>query len=134
MGLEAAHVLAPEVVQEKERPACLICFETFAEDDSICRPCDGGSCRKSYVFSGAMKKNKKMRIPCKCQNGKETPDFLHQQCLWTWQNKLSKSSCPLCRQEMHDPRTIFREAFLSSDDLRSTFLSRPVKCEWGVVQ
>jgi hypothetical protein len=131
--LEVANIPEPEVVQDWERPTCLICFETFAEDDNACCS-ELGSGRKSYVFSSAMKKNKKVRVPCKCQEGKDAPDFLHQQCLWTWQNKLSKNSCPLCRQVMHDPRTIFREAFLSSNDLGSTFLSRPIKCEWGVVQ
>lgn len=35
---------------------------------------------------------------------------------------------------MYDPRTIFREAFLLSPEMRRTFLTKPVKEEWGVVQ
>jgi len=116
---------------EPEPPTCLICFETFAED-LVCS--SDPTCCKSYVFSSAIKKNKKTRIPCRCQQGKDQPDFIHQQCLWTWQNKLSKNTCPLCRQVMYDPRIIFREAFLSSTEMRRSFLTRPVKEEWGVVQ
>jgi hypothetical protein len=114
----------------EEPPTCLICFEPFEEDTMVpsCSKCE------FYVFSSAMKKNKKFRIPCKCQEEKECPDYVHQQCLLTWQNKMAKTTCPLCRQLLYDPRTIFREAFLSNTDLQNTFLSRPVKQEWGVVQ
>lgn len=120
-------------IKQPERHACLICFETFAEDDDGAVDAINHPVRKSYVFSSSMKKNKKMRIPCKCQHGKDQPEYIHQQCLWTWQNKLSKPTCPLCRQNLYDPRTIFQEAFLS-EELNGVFLSNPVKEEWGVFQ
>jgi len=47
---------------------------------------------------------------------------------------MSKNSCPLCRQQMHDPRTIFRNECLSSSFLQGKFLLEPLKDEWGVVQ
>lgn len=75
-----------------------------------------------------------MRVPCKCQEGKEQPEYIHQQCLWTWQNKWSKTSCPLCRQGMYDPRTIFHESFLSSVDMQRAFLFTPMQNDWGIFQ
>jgi hypothetical protein len=114
----------------EEPPTCLICFEPFDEDDVA----QSSNSRDSYVFSRAMNKNKKSRMPCTCQEEKECPDYVHQHCLMTWQKKMAKTSCPLCRQALYDPRAMFREAFLSNADLRNHFVSKPVEQEWGVVQ
>jgi hypothetical protein len=116
----------------EEPPTCLICFEPFDEDNVA----HSLNARDSCVFSSAMNKNKKSRMPCKCQEGKECPEYVHQHCLRTWQMKMAKTSCPLCRQALYDPRAMFREAFLLSntDLLRSHFISKPVEQQWGVVQ
>jgi hypothetical protein len=130
---QAAPEVSIDTPEDELQPTCLICFETFAEDDITTSGCGSDAC-KSYVFSSAMKKNKKLTMPCKCQEGKESPEYVHQQCLLTWQNKMAKTSCPLCRQPLFDSRTIFREAFLSCADQKGRFLSEPVKEEWGVMQ